>query len=97
MSDDVFDEAIRATLTNLLDETGSFSAIPPKDSAKGLRYLRDRVSVPRDMSIHAARALRLALEKTAALDGDGEGPPISARDRRDQNPNPFVQAKMAAK
>ena len=40
---------------------------PPASAAVGLRYLRDRISVPRDMS-HAARALRGALEATAALD-----------------------------
>lgn len=87
---DQFDEAIRAALTNMLDGN---SVQPPKGSASGLRYLRDRISVPRDMPLHAARELRLALEKTAALDGDAVGPPISARDRRDQNPQPFVEAR----
>ena len=38
--------------------------------AAALKYLRDRVSVPRDMSIYAAKRLREALENTASLAGD---------------------------
>jgi glutathione S-transferase len=55
-----------------------------------LRYWRDRISVPRDMPLHAARQLRAALERTAALDGPEQGPALPVRDRRDQNPAPFV-------
>jgi len=51
---------------------------------------RDRISVPRDMPLHAARRLRTALERTAALAGPEQGPPLPVRDRRDQNPAPFV-------
>ena len=54
-----------------------------------LRYLRDRVNVPRDMSIYAARRMRTALERTAALAGDGEGPPIPVNHRRDRDPRAF--------
>ncbi|HEY9826183.1 MAG TPA: glutathione S-transferase, partial [Stenomitos sp.] len=57
-----------------------------------LRYLRDRISVPRDMSIYAAKRLREALEATAALAGDRQGPPIPVRHRRDQDPANFVTA-----
>jgi len=96
-----FDEALRAALSNLLADSDSDSdsdsvgklVKPPAGSAVGLRYLRDRVSVPRDMGLHAARVLRAALEKTAALDGAGQGPEIRSSDRRDQNPKPFVMAK----
>jgi len=91
MEKDVFDDAVRSALTNLIN--GSYDVKPPKGSAIGLRYLRDRISCPRDMSIHAARELRIALEMTARLDGDGVGPPIKVGDRRDQNPRPFVEAR----
>ena len=86
----VFDGAVRSALTFLV--TG-VPTKPPNGTAEGLRYLKDRVSVPRDMSLHAARCLREALERTAALDGDGRGVGISVRDRRDQDPRPFVEAK----
>jgi glutathione S-transferase len=59
--------------------------------AAGLRYWRDRISVPRDMSLHAARLMRAALERTAALAGDEQGPELPRQHRRDQNPQPFVQ------
>ena len=62
---------------------------PPKGGDVALRYLRDRVNVPRDMSIYAARRMRTALERTAALAGDGEGPPIPVNHRRDQDPRAF--------
>lgn len=81
-----FDEALRAALTSLL--LGS-RVQPPAGSALGLRALRDRISVPRDMGVHAARALRQALEDTAALDGDAQPPPLPTRHRRDQSAVPF--------
>ena len=73
---------------------------PPPGSAPGLRYLRDRISVPRDMPLHAARRLRQALEATARLDPQGsatdgiasQGPPIPTSHRRDQDPRPFLEA-----
>ena len=40
--------------------------------SRALRYVRDRVCVPRDMSLQAARALRGALEEVASV-ADGEG------------------------
>ena len=56
----------------------------------GLRYLRDRISVPRDMSIYAAKRLRDSLETTANIDSKQRGPAIPAQHRRDQDPANFA-------
>ena len=85
-----FDPALRSALTHLIRGE---AVPPPAGSAAGLRYLRDRISVPRDMPLHAARLLRQALESTACLDpldpaAPGEALPL--RHRRDQDPAPFL-------
>jgi glutathione S-transferase len=85
---DLFDPALRCALTMLI--TGKVCT-PPPGSDLGLRYLRDRINVPRDMSIYAAKRLREALESTAALVGDGQGDPLPTRHRRDQDPANFVE------
>lgn len=85
--DSLFDVALRCALTFLA--TGQVCS-PPAGSDGALRYLRDRISVPRDMSIYAAKRLREALEKTAALVGDRQGAPIPTRHRRDQDPANFA-------
>ena len=85
--DESFDQALRCALTRLMMQT----ACPaPEGSDVALRYLRDRISVPRDMSIYAAKRLREALEDTAAMIGDRQGPDIPFRHRRDQDPVRFL-------
>ncbi|MBE9032179.1 glutathione S-transferase family protein [filamentous cyanobacterium LEGE 11480] len=84
--DATIDTALRCALTQMM--TGE-AVQPPKGSDVGLRYLRDRINVPRDMSIYAGKRLREALESTAALAGDRPGPEIPVRHRRDQNPLEF--------
>jgi glutathione S-transferase len=84
-----FDGALRSALARLV---GLAAPAPPAGSAPGLRYLRDRISVPRDMSLTAARCLRQALETTAALDGSAQGAPLPVQHRRDQDPEAFRQA-----
>ncbi|MBE7383474.1 MAG: glutathione S-transferase family protein [Leptolyngbya sp. SIO1E4] len=86
--DPVFDEALRCALTYMM--TGEVCS-PPTGSDMALRYLRDRINVPRDMSIYAAKRLREALEKTASLAGDRQGPPIPLNHRRDQDPANFAK------
>jgi len=80
------DEALRCALTFMMT---SEPTPPPPESAASLRYIRDRVNVPRDMPIYSARLLRDALEQTAAISGDETGPTIPTRHRRDQNPKIF--------
>ena len=83
-----FETALRCALTYLMTEE---ECTPPPQSAAALRYLRDRISVPRDMSIYAAKRLREALEFTASLVGEEQGTPIPVQHRRDQNPANFVE------
>ena len=83
------DQALRSALTNMIAGT---NCIPPQGSDAALRYLRDRINVPRDMSIYAAKRLRMALETTAALVGDAQGDPIPFNHRRDQNPASFASS-----
>ncbi len=87
-ADELIDTALRCALTGMM--TGA-EYIPPVGSDSALRYVRDRISVPRDMSIYAAKQLRAALEKTAALVGDAPGAPIPLNHRRDQNPVNFAK------
>ncbi len=84
----LFDEALRCALTHMM--TGEVCP-PPTGSDAALRYLRDRISVPRDMSIYAAKRLREALEKTASLAGTAQGEPIPVKHRRDQDPANFTK------
>ncbi|KGG16390.1 MULTISPECIES: glutathione S-transferase family protein [unclassified Prochlorococcus] len=84
-----FDQPLRAALSKMvLNET----YLPTKGSALGLRYLRDRICVPRDMPLLSARKLRIALEATAIIDGTTEGPSIPIQNRFDQDPSCFLKS-----
>ena len=87
-NDALIDVALRCALTSLITDQ---PCVPPLGSDKALRYLRDRINVPRDMSIYAARRLRESLERTAALAGDEQGLPIPVKHRRDKNPADFAK------
>ncbi len=82
-----FDYALRCALTNL--SQNHTECAPPPGSEIGLRYLRDRVNVPRDMAIYSAKYLRHALENTAKLLSDRQPEPIPIQHRRDQDPINF--------
>jgi glutathione S-transferase len=86
--DSLVDQALRCALTAMM--TGE-ACTPPPGADLALRYLRDRISVPRDMSIYAAKRLREALESTAALAGEGQSSPIPINHRRDQDPANFAK------
>ncbi|MGC1392665.1 MAG: glutathione S-transferase family protein [Coleofasciculaceae cyanobacterium] len=86
--DQIIDQALRCALTWMMNGE---VCVPPTGSDVALRYLRDRINVPRDMSIFAAKRLREALEKTASLVGDGQGVPIPIKHRRDQDPVYFAR------
>jgi glutathione S-transferase len=85
------DAALRCALTYMV--TGE-PVQPPAGSDVALRYIRDRVNVPRDMPIYSARHLRGALETTAALLGSKQGASLPTRHRRDQDPLSFRQGQV---
>ena len=82
-----FDLALRCALTFLIsDELNK----PDENSGIGLRYLRDRISVPRDMPLISARLLRKSLEKVASICNTNDIYKIPTKHRYDQNPSDFV-------
>lgn len=83
------DEALRCALTTLV-EPGSQCSVTDKEMAVALTYIRDRINVPRDMSIWSARKMRAALTITAAAAGPVSAPPIPFEDRYDQQPIHFA-------
>lgn len=95
------DEAMRCALTTLVSGNGEVCGLS-NEMQSALRYVRDRVNVPRDMSIWAGRRFRDALERTAASASMRQGPAIPVKHRRDQNPlafratNPHMMAYAAA-
>ena len=82
-----FDLALRSALTFLIK--GELHK-PHNDSGVGLRYLRDRISVPRDMPLISARLLRISLEKVASICSDSDIYKIPINHRYDQNPSNFI-------
>jgi len=82
-----FDFALRSTLTFLVHNE---LIKPDNNSGIGLRYLRDRISVPRDMPLISARLLRKSLEKVASTCDDCDIYKIPTKHRYDQNPNNFI-------
>jgi len=82
----LFDTALRSALTFMIK--GEIN-IPDVVCGEGLRYLRDRISVPRDMPIFSARILRQSLEKIALHDKSNKIKVIPLNHRYDQNPALF--------
>jgi len=84
------DEPLRAALTYMM--TDRLEPIA-QGTEVGLRYIRDRISVPRDMPIWSARRFRQALEVVASTVSSKQGPSIPLNHRRDQDPKPFKRQK----
>jgi len=81
-----FDIALRSALTFMINNEIN---IPENCCSTGLRYLRDRISVPRDMPLLSARKLRQSLEKIASFEESDKTYPIPFNHRYDQNPKDF--------
>ena len=68
--------------------------IPKKLSGLSLRYLKNRISVPRDMPIISARLLRKSLNKIELLTNNNEIDKIPLGHRYDQDPRNFISNKL---
>jgi len=66
--------------------------IPKKLSGKSLRYLKNRISVPRDMPVVSARLLRQSLNKIESLCDINESDKIPLKHRYDQDPRNFISS-----
>lgn len=97
------DHAVRAVAHALLVGYAKVSAPPseeiPPYIAACLRYTRDRICVPRDMSYTAARQLRAHLNWVADCidprgDGKWRGVPLPMQRRADMDPAIFHTARI---
>ena len=66
--------------------------IPKKLSGISLRYLKNRISVPRDMPIISARLLRQSLNRIESLSDINEIDELPLRHRYDQDPINFISS-----
>jgi len=66
--------------------------IPKKFSGISLRYLKNRISVPRDMPIISARLLRQSLNRIESLSDINEIDELPLRHRYDQDPINFISS-----
>ena len=66
--------------------------IPKKLSGISLKFLKNRISVPRDMPIISARLLRQSLNKIELLSNNNEIDKIPLNHRYDQDPRNFASS-----
>ena len=84
-----FEESLRSALTHMI--TGEIRT-PEKVSGKSLRYLKNRISVPRDMPIISARLLRQLLNRIESHSDINEIDKLPLRHRYDQDPINFISS-----
>jgi len=84
-----FEESLRSALTHMI--TGEV-IIPKKLSGISLRYLKNRISVPRDMPIISAMLLRQSLNRIESLSDINEIDKLPLRHRYDQDPINFISS-----
>ena len=62
----------------------------PKKAAASINYLKNRISVPRDMPILSARLLRQSLNKIDSPSFNSKIDKIPEKHRYDQDPSKFI-------
>ena len=83
---DLFEESLKSTLTHLI--TGELH-VPDYVAGKSIKYLKNRISVPRDMPVISARLLRQSLNKVESVSNNSEIEKIPFKHRYDQDPRNF--------
>ncbi len=83
---DLFEESLRSALTHMI--TGEVYE-PQYNAGKSIRYLKNRISVPRDMPVISARILRKSLNKIESFSNNKDIEKIPIRHRYDQDPQNF--------
>ena len=86
-SKDLFEESLRCALTYMI--TSEINRVPSK-AVLSIIYLKNRISVPRDMPIISARLLRQSLSKIESPILNSEIDKISEGNRYDQDPAKFI-------
>ena len=84
---DLFEKSLRSALTYMI--TSEINKAP-RAAVLSIIYLRNRISVPRDMPIISARLLRQSLSKIETPILDSKIDKISEKHRYDQNPAEFI-------
>ena len=84
---DLFDESLRSALTYMI--TSEVNKVP-KNAFTSINYLKNRISVPRDMPIISARLLRQSLNKIEFPSVEFKIEKIPEKHRYDQDPEKFI-------
>tara|TARA_B100001029_G_scaffold171427_1_gene168242 strand:- start:169 stop:1170 length:1002 start_codon:yes stop_codon:yes gene_type:complete len=84
---DLFDESLRSALTYMI--TSEINKVP-SNAEISINYLKNRISVPRDMPILSARLLRKSLNKIQSNNINSKVDKISDKHRYDQDPAKFI-------
>ncbi len=82
----LFEESLRSTLTYMV--TGEVYK-PQYNAGESIKYLKNRISVPRDMPVISARILRQSLNKIESISDNKDIKKIPVRHRYDQDPRNF--------
>ncbi len=84
---DLFEESLRTALTFMV--TKEINEVPPK-AFLSINYLKNRISVPRDMPIISARLLRQSLNKIETPSLNSKNSKLPEKHRYDQDPGKFL-------
>ena len=82
----LFEESLISALTHMV--TGEVYK-PQYNAGESIKYLKNRISVPRDMPVISARLLRQSLNKIESLSDNKDIEKIPVRHRYDQDPRNF--------